>query len=381
LRVPNLDGCIIAAAGNLLSIGAPRNWFDPEIVRSQDTNKQKQGGKNLKKLTKSSAPSPGTRKRTFGNLLHLCHFKRVFINKKLPIRVVYLTGTQKRNMFFCYCSSILIKKLTVASGRSASTGNLQIASPESWWCRPYCRWQFAFHRDSTPQNRHCICEKSVDESIEAEREKLEKTYQFECPVTVVWQSPDCESQILMVSWTLPLAICFPSGLHATEETLKLREVRKRINRYIEKKTGKNLLARVPGQRRLAFKSASRAHQPDFHRLVIAAAGQLAILAPCNRHHTVIVRSQHTNQQKQRDKKTGKKNVQKRVPGQRRLAISRLRVPNLDGVVTAAAGNLLSIGAPRHRLDPDIVRSQDTNQQNHGGKNLRGKDLKEKNVRF
>jgi len=37
----------------------------------------------------------------------------------------------------------------------------------------------------------------------------------------------------------------------------------------------------------------------------------------------------------------------RVPPQRRLAISRLRVPNLDGFVPAAAGNLLSIGAPRH----------------------------------
>ena len=32
---------------------------------------------------------------------------------------------------------------------------------------------------------------------------------------------DCESQILMVWSTLPLAICFPSGLHATERTLKL----------------------------------------------------------------------------------------------------------------------------------------------------------------
>ena len=40
----------------------------------------------------------------------------------------------------------------------------------------------------------------------------------------------------------------------------------------------------------------------------------------------------------------------RVPGQRRLAISRLRVPYLDGFVIAAAGNLLSIGAPRHRID-------------------------------
>ena len=69
---------------------------------------------------------------------------------------------------------------------------------------------------------------------------------------------------------------------------------------------KNVPVRVAGQRRLAFKSASRTHRPDFHRLIIAAAGQLAILAPCNRHHPVIVRSQHTNQQKQRDKKTCKK---------------------------------------------------------------------------
>ena len=36
-----------------------------------------------------------------------------------------------------------------------------------------------------------------------------------------------------------------------------------------------------------------------------------------------------------------------MPGQRRLAISKLRVPNLDSVVIAAARNLLSIGAPRH----------------------------------
>ena len=43
-----------------------------------------------------------------------------------------------------------------------------------------------------------------------------------------------------------------------------------------------------------------------------------------------------------------KPVRARVPGQRRLAISRLRVPNLDGAVIVAAGNLLSIGAPCHR---------------------------------
>ena len=39
--------------------------------------------------------------------------------------------------------------------------------------------------------------------------------------SVDWQSPDCESQILMVSSTLPLAICFLSGLHATERSLQL----------------------------------------------------------------------------------------------------------------------------------------------------------------
>jgi len=55
----------------------------------------------------------------------------------------------------------------------------------------------------------------------------------------------------MVSSQLPLAIFFPSGLHATERTLKLREVRRRINRNIEKKTGENLLARVPGHWALA----------------------------------------------------------------------------------------------------------------------------------
>ena len=47
-------------------------------------------------------------------------------------------------------------------------------------------------------------------------ENLKKTYKCECPVSVDWQSPDCESQILMVLSPLPLAICFPSGLHATE---------------------------------------------------------------------------------------------------------------------------------------------------------------------
>ena len=124
-----------------------------------------------------------------------------------------------------------------------------------------------------------------------------------CPLRVDWQSEDCKSQIWMVLSMLPLAICFPSGLHATAENLKSREVRTRINRSREGKFWKNLPIRVP-------------------------------------------------------------------PHQRRLAISRLRVPNLDGFVPTDAGNLLSIGAPRHRKDPVIVRSQYTNQQKQRGENFK-----------
>ena len=63
--------------------------------------------------------------------------------------------------------------------------------------------------------------------------------------------------------------------------------------------------------------------------------------------------------------------------QRRLAISRLRVPNLDGFVDTAAGDLFSIGTPRHRKDPEIVRSQDTNQQKQRGKHWGNKNLEKK----
>jgi len=101
---------------------------------------------------------------------------------------------------------------------------------------------------------------------------------------------------LIVSSKLPLAIFFPSGLHAIDKTLKLREVNTRINR-------------------------------------------------------------------KKQEKTREKYVPARVPGQGRLAISRLQVPNLDGFVIATAGNLFSIGASRHRPDPELARSQHTNQQN------------------
>ena len=66
----------------------------------------------------------------------------------------------------------------------------------------------------------------------------------------------------------------------------------------------------------------------------------------------------------------KENLLALVPPQRRLTISRLRVPNLDGFVIATAGNLLSIGTPHHRVDTVFVRSQYTNQQKPGGKTWR-----------
>ena len=133
---------------------------------------------------------------------------------------------------------------------------------------------------------------------------------------------------------------------------------------------------MAGQRRLAI---SRLRVPNLDGAVTlptAAGNLLSIGAPCHREHPEIVRSQCTNQQKPGGKTWGK-NLHARVAGQRRLAISRLRVPNLDGFVQTPAGNLLSIGAPRHTVDPEIVRSQDTNQLSHGGKNLREKNLGEK----
>ena len=73
------------------------------------------------------------------------------------------------------------KKLTATSAPSASTGNLQIASPKSWWYRTRCRWQFVFHRGSTPQKWHCIREKSVKKSTEIRRKDLKKNLPSRVP--------------------------------------------------------------------------------------------------------------------------------------------------------------------------------------------------------
>jgi len=58
-------------------------------------------------------------------------------------------------------------------------------------------------------------------------------------VRVDSQSPDRESQILMLVSSLALTICFPSGLHATDLILKSQEVSIRINRNREGKARAN----------------------------------------------------------------------------------------------------------------------------------------------
>ena len=127
---------------------------------------------------------------------------------------------------------------------------------------------------------------------------------------------------------------------------------------------------MAGQRRLTI---SRLRVPNLDGAVMAAARNLlSIGAPRHWTDPEIVRSQDTNQQKQRGKTW--KNLPTRVPSQRRLAISRSRVPNLDGFVPTATGDLLSIGAPRHWCDPEIKWSQQTNQKKQRGKNLK-KNLK------
>jgi len=102
--------------------------------------------------------------------------------------------------------------------------------------------------------------------------------------------------------------------------------------------------------------------PDFDGAVVAAASdKFVVRRKSNGVDTVIETSEHMKHTGT-SKDNNKKNLLFRVPGQRRLAISRFRVPNLDGVVPTAAGNFLSIGAPRHRIDTVFVRSKYTNQQ-------------------
>ena len=101
-----------------------------------------------------------------------------------------------------------------------------------------------------------------------------------CPIRIDWQSPDRESQILMVLSLLPLAICFPSGLHATQKTLKLREVITRINRSREGNTWKKTYAReCPNS--VDWQSSDRESQT----LMVLSQLPLAICFPSGLHAT------------------------------------------------------------------------------------------------
>jgi hypothetical protein len=176
LQVPNLDGSVIATAGNLLSIGAPRHRVNTVFVRSQYTNQQKPGGKTSGKNLLARVPGQ--------------------------------------------------RRLALTSANVPDFDGVVVAAASD---------KFAVRRKSD----------GVDTVIETsqhmqhtgrEKDHQKKTYSLKWPVRVDWQSPDCESQILMVQSPLPLAICFPSGLHATEKTLRLCEVNKRIQRSREGKT-------------------------------------------------------------------------------------------------------------------------------------------------
>ena len=169
-RVPNLDGCVIAAAGNLLSIGAPRHWRDPVFVRSQHTNQQKQRGNTWEKNLHIRVPGHRALAKGYDEIMYIfMFFEHLFLKKshifEWPVSqtlrqkddcdVNSLAYWSKRKKHDCVVDflSYWLKKLTLPSARRASTGNLQIASPKSWWFSPHCRWQFAFHRGSTPQSR------------------------------------------------------------------------------------------------------------------------------------------------------------------------------------------------------------------------------------
>ena len=127
---------------------------------------------------------------------------------------------------------------------------------------------------------------------------------------VNWQSQDCESQILMVLSQLPLAICFPGG----GGCVLMPGQRRLANRtfYI------SIFSAYIYRKRLRFRVACLMDTP-WNMIFLCFCCSMLI----------------------------KKNLPIRVPGQGRLAISRLRVPNLDSCVPAAAGDLFSIGAPRH----------------------------------
>ena len=133
LRIPNLDGFVIATAGNLLSIGTPRHRVNTVFVRSQCTNPQKPGGKLGGKTYKYECPVSGHSQTYIFISFKLLSFSIIHLSNKST----FSSGrsyqhSQKEQDFPGYFPSMLRRKnLTPLSGRSGSTGNLEIDSPKS----------------------------------------------------------------------------------------------------------------------------------------------------------------------------------------------------------------------------------------------------------
>jgi hypothetical protein len=146
---------------------------------------------------------------------------------------------------------------------------------------------------------------------------------------------------------------------------------------------------VPGQVRHAL---TRVGVPELDRLVFASTGNCTVETPCNREHPafamrwVSTRSVLTPEcadfgvcwLRQRENHKIEKKEEKRkkispiwMPPQGRHALTRLRVPDLDGLVTASTGYVLPVWAVNHRTDPAIaMRWVKHMKQLRQGKNIR-----------
>ena len=118
---------------------------------------------------------------------------------------------------------------------------------------------------------------------------------------------------------------------------------------------------MPGQGRLTLKGARRPYRPDLDRLVPAAASdEFAISTEADRIDPVLETSQHVHHGGMNSSNTAVINSPVGVPGQRRLALARLRIPHLDRFVrtpTAHSGH-----PPEHTytlLTQDILLSTPT----------------------
>ena len=104
-----------------------------------------------------------------------------------------------------------------------------------------------------------------------------------------------------------------------------------------------VILRVAPQGRLTLEVARRPYRPDLHRLVPAATSdEFAISTEADRHDPVLETSQHVQHGGMNSSNTKVINSPVRVPPQRRLEFTRRRVPDFDGLIPAAAGNLFAV---------------------------------------